>query len=146
MISFYTTTSISTSVSPAEGRRYKDYRLYSCFVLNFLVSALGINLYQEGLEKHLDEILRDRPSGVTKDDIRHELQTNHKMTNKVLSYLEKEGYITIHFDGRRYDIRITKAGVLHVREFNRYYKAVYDAQIRDQYRYRGLPSWYRDLE
>jgi hypothetical protein len=39
------------------GRKYKDYKIYSCFVLNKLVSALGIDIYQENLEEKVDDIL-----------------------------------------------------------------------------------------
>ncbi|HID73487.1 MAG TPA: hypothetical protein EYP43_00385 [Thermoplasmata archaeon] len=135
-----------TRIGARVQKRYKDHRIYSCFALNFLVSALGINLYQEGLEDRIEEILSERDVRVTKDDIRHELQTNHKMTTSVLEYLEGEGYITIQREGRSYRIGITPAGILHVREFNRFYRALYETQILDHYRFRGLPSWFIDLE
>ena len=43
------------------GRKYKDYKIYSCFVLNKLVSALGIDIYQDELEEKLDDILSKAP-------------------------------------------------------------------------------------
>jgi len=133
---------------PAEpAKQYKDYKIYSCFVLNRLVSALGIDLYQQDLESKLDEILArdDEKSVVTKADIRHEIRSNHNMTEKVLDALVEEGLVLIEKDeeGKRYKIRITKAGVLHVRKFNEFFAQIYDEQIKDHYRYRELPSWFR---
>jgi predicted transcriptional regulator len=125
-------------------KRYKDHRIYSCFALNFLVSALGINIYQDSLEDRIDEVLGSLDVKVTKDDIRHELQTNHRMTSSVLEYLVSEGFIEMEMDGRAYRIRITKKGVLHIREFNKFYSALYSSQILDHYRFRGLPSWFTD--
>ncbi len=126
-------------------KRYKDHRIYSCFALNFLVSAIGINLYQEELEERIDDVLEDTDVKVTKDDIRHELQTNHKMTSSVLGYLVEEGHITMELEGRSYRIRITRSGILHIREFNKFYSALYSSQILDHYRFRGLPSWFTDI-
>ena len=82
---------------------------------------------------------------VTKDDIRHELQTNHKMTSSVLDYLIEEGHIPMELEGRSYRINITKSGILHIREFNKFYSAFSSSQIIDHYRLRGLPSWYTEV-
>ncbi|MCI0497584.1 MAG: hypothetical protein L0Z54_04760 [Thermoplasmata archaeon] len=127
-------------------KRYKDHRIYACFALNFLVSALKINLYQDGLDEMLDGVLAMRDVRITKDDIRHELQTNHKMTTRVLEHLVGEGYILVTREDRSYRISITRKGVLHIREFNRYYRALYGSQIMDHYRFRGLPAWFTDLD
>jgi len=131
---------------PSESaRQYKDAKIYSCFVLNRLVSALGIDLYQDELEQKIDEILGKSESFVTKADIRHEIRSNHNMTEKVLGGLVDEGLIRIVHDPaeNRYRILITKAGVLHARRFNEFYAQLYEEQIRDHYKYRELPSWFR---
>ena len=127
----------------ASNRRYKDYKIYSCFVLNMLVSALGVDIYQEGLEEKIDAILSKADYRVTKADIMHEIRSNHNMTNKILSYLEEEGLITIERGEKSFNIKITKKGVLHIREFNKFYLKIYEEQIKDHYKYRGLPAWAR---
>lgn len=117
--------------------------LYSCIVLNFLASATGIDLYQRGLEEKLDEVLKGHRRGLTKSEIMHEIRSNHNMTEKILRHLEEEGFIVIERDERSYRVYPTKEGLLHVREFNRFYARIYAKQIEDHYRYVGLPSWYR---
>ena len=127
----------------ASTRRYKDYKIYSCFVLNQLVSALGIDIYQDNLEDKIDAILARADYKVTKADVMHEIRSNHNMTNKILSLLEEDGLITIQRDERSFKIMITKKGILHIREFNRFYLRIYAEQIKDHYRYRGAPPWAR---
>ena len=129
-------------------RQYKDARIYSCFVLNRLVSAIGIDLYQDDLEPKIDDILSRSRATLTKADIRHEIRSNHNMTEKVLGTLAEEGLIEIvrDPDENRYSIRITKAGVLHARRFNEFYAQLYEEQIRDHYKYRELPSWFRQAK
>jgi len=123
-------------------RRYKNYKIYSCFVLNKLVSALGIDLYQEELEDKLDRILQERPQELTKADIRHEICSNHTMTEKILEELARDGLVAVEKGERKYTVKITKAGVLHVRKFNEFYIQIYESQIRDHYKYRELPAWF----
>lgn len=127
----------------ASERRYKDYKIYSCFVLNMLVSALGVDVYQDELEKKIDAILEKAEYRVTKADIMHEIRSNHNMTNKILNYLQEEGFIKIEKGEKSFNIRITKEGILHIREFNKYYLKIYQEQIREHYKYRGLPAWAR---
>ena len=127
-------------ISPA---LYKDYKIYCCFALNRLVSDLDIDLYQEGLEERLDEILEQKDASLSKEDIKHEIKSNHVMTNKVLSRLEEDGFIEISQKGTRYGIRITKEGVLHVRQFNEFYRRIYHEQILDHCKYREIPAWAR---
>ncbi len=126
-------------------RQYKDAKIYSCFVLNRLVSALGIDLYQDGLEDKLDAILAASQAVVTKADIRHEIRSNHNMTEKVLNGLVDEGLVRIVHDPaeNRYRILITREGVLHALRFNEFYAQLYTEQIRDHYKYRELPPWFR---
>ena len=127
-------------------RRYKDFKIYCCFALNRLVQAYDIDLYQSELEEKLDGILESNQDVVvTKRDIRHEIRSNHTMTNKVLKELEGNGHIEIEKQEDRYNIRLTRSGALHVRRFNEYYFQLYKSQIRDHYKYVGLPSWARHL-
>jgi predicted transcriptional regulator len=111
--------------------------------LNRLVSELDIDLYQERLEEKLDDILLERDVPLSKEDVKHEIKSNHVMTNKVLKKLEEDGFVTLTQKGRRYEIRITKEGILHVRQFNEFYKRIYHEQILDHCKYREIPAWAR---
>ena len=124
-------------------RRYKDYKVYSCFVLNQLVSALGIDINQEGLEDKIDTILERSVNRVTKADIMHEIRSNHTMTNKILDMLLEDGFITMDREERSFRIQITRKGILHIREFNTFYLKIYADAIQDHYKYRGAPAWAR---
>lgn len=127
---------------PGAGRKYKDYKIYSCFVLNKLVSALGIDIYQESLAEKLEDILKERSQELTKADIRHEIRSNHNMTEKILNELIEDGLIVIERLERKYCVRITAKGILHIRKFNEFYAQIYESQIRDHYRYQTLPAWF----
>lgn len=122
--------------------RYKDYKVYACFVLNKLVSALGIDLYQPDLGSKVDDILARTAVTLTKSDIRHEIRSNHNMTEKVLQDLLEEGLVSIEAGDRKYFVRITKKGILHIRKFNEFYIHIYEAEIRDHYKYSDLPRWF----
>ncbi len=122
---------------------YKDYKVYCCFALNRLVAELGIDLYQDGLEEKVDDILGRSDASVSKEDIKHEIRSNHYMTNKVIDQLVADGFVTVEQEGGRYRIRITKEGLQHIRRYNAFYKKIYDEQIRDHYKYTGLPYWFR---
>jgi len=123
--------------------KYKDYKIYQCFALNRLVAELDIDIFQSRLEEKLDEILKIRNKGVSKEVIKHEIRSNHYMTNKVLESLEKDGFITIEKEENRYKVKITRIGVLHIRKYNEFYKQLYEQEIKDHYRYVGLPYWFR---
>jgi len=122
---------------------YKDYKVYQCFALNLLVAELDIDLYQDGLEQKLEAILAERNKGVSKEAIKHEIRSNHFMTNKVLDSLQQDGLIVIEKDGNRYRVRITREGILHIRKYNEFYKKLYEQDIKDHYRFVGLPYWFR---
>ena len=124
-------------------RRYKDYKVYSCFVLNQLVSALGVDIYQEGLEGKIDAILSRADYKVTKADVMHEIRSNHNMTNKILGNLQEDGLIIMEKGERSFHIYITRKGILHIREFNKFYLKIYSEAIKDHYKYRGSPAWAR---
>jgi predicted transcriptional regulator len=122
---------------------YKDYKIYCCFALNRLVAELGIDLYQDGLEDKVDDILAKSDASVSKEDIKHEIRSNHYMTNKVIEQLVADGFVHVEELEGRYRIRITREGVLHIRKYNEFYKKIYEEQIRDHYKYTGLPYWFR---
>lgn len=123
--------------------RYKSYKVYRVIVLNMLAHAIDINLRQENLEEIVDDILANAHYEITKSDIRHEIRSNHKMTEKVLRELEDEGLIEIVKEGKRTLVKITKKGILHLAKWNRFYLELYREQIEDHYRYVGLPEWFR---
>jgi predicted transcriptional regulator len=125
----------------SNARKYKDYKIYSCLILNRLVSALNIDLNQPDLENKIDEIMAGNERGLTKGDIIHEIRSNHTMTNKILTMLEEDNLVTISKHEKSYEIRITKEGVLHCREFNQFYKRIYKDQIEEHYRFTGKPGW-----
>jgi len=126
----------------SEDKRYKDSRIYGCFVLNRLISELGIDINQTGLEEKLDAILEAQPRPVSKEEIKHEIKSNHYMTEKVISSLESDGLIRVEKDESRYRIFITKKGVLHAKKFNALYNELYREQIREHYRFRRMPYWF----
>lgn len=126
-------------------RIYKDYKVYCFFTLNRLVSELDIDLYQPELEKKLDDILVDPPP-ISKEEVKHEIRSNHFMTSKVVEKLEMDGLIEVRRKDSKYEIRITKEGVLYVRKYNQFFLNIYMEQIRDHYRYRGIPHWARGAE
>ena len=123
---------------------YKGLEVYCCLALNRIAQQLGIDLNQADLETKLDDILKDRNKGVPKVELSYELRSNHYMTNKVLEVLEEEGLVTVEkvTDGREYQVKITKKGVLHLSKFNQFYSVIFKKYIIDHYRYSSLPSWF----
>lgn len=124
-------------------RPYKDLVIYGCFVLNRLVSDMGFDLYQAGLEDKLDGLLA-RQEGISKEEVKREIRSNHFMTDRVIEHLLEEGLVTMEQSEGRYRIRITREGVLHIRRYNEFYRKVYQEQIRDHYRFTKAPFWLRD--
>jgi len=127
-------------------KSYKDYKIYCCFTLNRLVSELGIDLYQEGLEDKLDAILAANDRGISKEEIKHEIRSNHFMTNKVLEKLVEDGLVTMDQHEGRYYVRITKSGVLYIRKYNEFFLSIYREEISEHFQYRGMPHWARGAE
>lgn len=126
----------------SQPRKYKDYRIYSCLILNRLVSALDIDLNQPNLEEKLDDIMMISVSnGLTKGDIIHEIRSNHTMTNKILNMLVDDGLVIIEKREKSYSVCITREGILHCRKFNEFYKKIYKDQIEDHYKFTGKPAW-----
>ena len=124
-------------------RPYKDLVIYGCFVLNRLVADMGIDLYQDGLEAKLDLLLPNQ-RGMSKEELKREIKSNHYMTDRVIEALQKEGHVTVESIEGRYRIRITKDGILHIRRYNEFYRKIYNEQIRDHYRFTKAPFWLRD--
>jgi hypothetical protein len=124
-------------------RPYKDLVIYGCFVLNRLVADLGIDLYQDGLEAKLD-VLLPAQRGMSKEELKREIKSNHFMTDRVIEALQKDGHVTVESIEGRYRIRITRDGILHIRHYNEFYRKIYNEQIRDHYRFTKAPFWLRD--
>jgi len=130
---------------PEAQRTYKSYELYCCFALNRLASELNVNLGQADIEPKLDGILAGQ-KGLSKSEIQFEIKSNNFMTNKVLEKLAKEGLIGMERTTAGYNIRITKAGILHVRNFNAFYWQMFNEHIKEHYRYGKMPIWFERLE
>ena len=131
-------------MSPNE-KSYKSYELYCSFALSRLVAELNINVYQDWEEDKINDILAQQ-KGVSKGDIKYEIKSNNYMTNKVLSKLEKEGLIESVRLEDRYNIKITKKGLLHVKKFNEFYWEMFSEHIIQHYKYRQLPIWFEKLK
>ncbi len=124
-------------------RPYKDLVIYGCFVLNRLVADLGIDLYQENLEVKLGAIL-PRQTGISKEEVKREIKSNHFMTERVLEALVKDTYVIVEQIEGHYRVRITREGVLHIRKYNEFYRKIYQEQIRDHYRFTKAPFWLQE--
>lgn len=126
-------------------KKYKTWELYLCLALNRLVMELGIDLYQDGLEDKLDQILTSlgEKGKVPKSEISYEIKSNYQMTNKILNKLEDMGLIEIEQFERSYNISITKEGILYIRKYNDFYISMYEDIIRDHYKYRPIPAWFK---
>jgi predicted transcriptional regulator len=126
-------------------KKYKTWELYLCLALNRLVMELGIDLYQNELETKLDQILGSlgEKGKVPKSEISYEIKSNYQMTNKILKKLKDMGLIEIEQVERNYNISITKAGILYIRKYNEFYISMYEDIIRDHYKYRPIPAWFK---
>jgi predicted transcriptional regulator len=124
-------------------KRYKDYRFYAFVVLNFITSNLDIYIFQKGLEEKLPGILENQ-TGVSKSAIMYEINSNHNMTNKVLNYLVEENLVEIESEGVEYRIKITRKGVMYLREYSRFYISLFKTEIAELYKYRTSPSWVKE--
>jgi hypothetical protein len=124
-------------------RPYKDLVIYGCFVLNRLVAGMGIDLYQEGLEEKLVRVLPTQ-RGMSKEEVKREIKSNHFMTDRVIEALQKDGHVTVEVVDGRYRIRITREGVVHIRRYNEFYLKIYQEQIRDHYRFMKAPFWLQE--
>jgi len=112
--------------------------------LGRLIQELDIDINQKDLGLILDKVLTEQV-GLTKSEIKHEIKSNNFMTNKVLFILEKKKFIRIGKTNDRYNIKITKKGVFHIRDFHKFYWSIFDEHIILHYRFRKLPTWFEEL-
>src|SRR5947207_2181333 len=119
-------------------RPYKDLVIYGCFVLNRLVADIGIDLYQDGLESKLEIVLPNQ-RGMSKEEVKREIKSNHFMTDRVIESLQEEGHVSVQVLEGHYWIRLTR-----IRQYNEFYRKIYTEQIRDHYRFTQAPFWLRD--
>ncbi len=129
-------------MTDGDKRRYKSWELYSCLALNRLAGELNIDIYQSNISEVLDKIFEDGVPSIPKVEISFEIKSNHQMTNKVLKKLEDDGLVALEKDDRKYNISITKEGVMYLRRFNAYFVHTYNDIIQDHYRYRQVPRWF----
>lgn len=128
---------------PVPERHYKGYRIYAYIALARLFAELNLDLEQPDLLPRVDEKLAAYPGRVTKEEILHAIRSNSHMTEKVLEYLVGEGFLVALRDDRGYDLRITRRGVEHLREYHRLYRELYARELREHYRYLPAPPWLR---
>lgn len=124
-------------------RHYKGYRIYAYIALARLFAELNLDLQQADLVARVEERLAAYGGRVSKEEILHAIRSNSHMTDKVLEHLVDDGYAVVLRDERGYDIRITKKGVEHLREYHRLYRELYSQELRDHYRYVPPPAWLR---
>jgi predicted transcriptional regulator len=124
-------------------RPYKDLVIYGCFVLNRLVAEMGIDLYQERLEEKLPPLL-EAQRGISKEEVKREIKSNHFMTDRVLEALLRDALVAVQQADGRYRVTITREGVFHIRRYNEFYRRIYTEQIRDHYRFTKPPFWLRE--
>lgn len=136
-------TRLRVAAVPMPSRPYKDLVIYGCFVLNRLVADMRIDLYQDHLEEKLGPILAHQ-AGVSKEEVKREIKSNHFMTERVLEALLKGAYVTVEQVEGHYRVRITNEGVLHIRRYNEFYRKIYQEQIRDHYRFTKAPFWLQE--
>jgi predicted transcriptional regulator len=122
-------------------RQYKGYRVYAYIALARLFAELDLDLTAPDLLERAPAAI-SRPRGrVSKEEILHAIRSNSHMTEKVLDHLLAEGFITMGRDAQGYDIRITPAGVDHLRRYRSFYRELYARELTAHYRYTGSPPW-----
>ena len=122
-------------------RRYKGYRIYAYIALARLFAELDLDLRQEDVVRRAEGALTTYQGRISKEEILHAIRSNSHMTEKVLEFLSSEGYATVHRDDRGYDIRITPAGVEHLRKYNQFYRDLYRSELDQHFRYVRPPEW-----
>ncbi|HZY92245.1 MAG TPA: hypothetical protein VFG07_05690 [Thermoplasmata archaeon] len=125
------------------GRPYRGYRVYAYIALARLFHALDLDLDSPQLTGQVAARLANPPQRVSKEEVLHAIRSNSHMTDKVLDYLVGEGFATVQGDGRGYDVRITPAGVAHLRKYHAFYRELYARELDGHYRYTGAPGWLR---
>ncbi|MCI4335360.1 MAG: hypothetical protein L3K04_07040 [Thermoplasmata archaeon] len=124
-------------------RQYKGFRVYAYIALARLFAALDLSLEAPDLLERAPAVIASPRERVSKEEILHAIRSNSHMTEKVLEYLLSEKYVTVGRDERGYDIRITPAGVEHLRRYRQLYRELYARELQVHYRYTGSPDWIR---
>ena len=124
-------------------RRYKGYRIYAYITLARLFAELDLDLAQPDLLAVVEPRLATLTRRVSKEQILHAIRSNSHMTEKVLEYLVGEGFATVRHDEAGYDVRITRRGVEHLREYHRFYHELYARELAEHYRFVPSPEWMR---
>ncbi|HZY71291.1 MAG TPA: hypothetical protein VFF67_10000 [Thermoplasmata archaeon] len=124
-------------------RRYKGYRIYAYIALGRLFAELNLDLRQDDLLARVKDALSTYSGRVSKEELLHAIRSNSHMTEKVVEFLVGEGYATVLRDDRGYDIRITEAGVDHLRKYNQFYRDLYRSELEQHYRFVRAPDWMR---
>src|SRR5256885_10916471 len=94
-------------------RPYKDLVIYGCFVLNRLVADMGIDLYPEGLETKLEVVLPTQ-RGMTKEEVKREIKSNHFMTEPVIQLPQEAGHVSLQVLAGHYRIPLTREAVVPI--------------------------------
>jgi predicted transcriptional regulator len=122
-------------------RRYKGYRIYAYIALARLFAEYDLDLGQADIIERFRAVA-DHPRGrVSKEEILHAIRSNSHMTEKVLEYLGAEGLAEVRRDPHGYDIRITPAGVDHLKRYRQFYRELYGQELAEHYRYLPRPGW-----
>ncbi|MCI4319146.1 MAG: hypothetical protein L3K23_03305 [Thermoplasmata archaeon] len=122
-------------------RRYKGYRIYAYIALARLFAELNLDLRQDDVVHRAEAALASYSGRISKEEVLHAIRSNSHMTEKVLEFLTSEGYATVQRDDRGYDIRITPAGVDHLRKYNQFYRDLYRSELDQHYRFVRPPEW-----
>lgn len=122
-------------------RHYKGYRIYAYIALARLFAELDLDLEQVDLLSRVDAALAQYEGRVSKEEILHAIRSNSHMTEKVLEYLVGERFAEVRKDDRGYDVRITRTGVAHLKEYHRFYRELYARELKDHYRFVPAPTW-----
>jgi len=123
---------------------HKGYQIYVYLALGRLFSALDLSPDQPHLEDFLDEAIRRDSARVSKEAIMHLIRSNSTMTQKVLNALAEKGLASVVSEPRGYDIRITRGGVAHFLRFRLLYNEIYQKELKQHFRFIGLPTWLED--
>jgi predicted transcriptional regulator len=122
-------------------RPYRGYRVYAYIALARLFHALDLDLTQPDLLERAPARIASATERVSKEEILLAIRSNSHMTEKVLQHLLSEGLATQARDDRGYDIRITSAGVAHLRKYTALYRDLYQRELEGHFRFTGRPPW-----
>lgn len=122
-------------------RRYKGYRIYAYIALSRLFAELNLDLRQPDVVARAQDAIGNLATRVSKEEVLHAIRSNSHMTEKVLEYLVAEGFVQVRKDEKGYDVRITAAGVEHLKRYSTFYRDLYRKELHDHYRYTPSPPW-----